>query len=59
MNDKIEDVIVSVNSMVKDGKPAQIPQTLKKNRLFVFGCSFTMYAWPTYADFLGYEFDLL
>ena len=32
-------------------------QTLKKNRLFVFGCSFTMYAWPTYADFLGYEFD--
>tara|TARA_B100001057_G_scaffold22028_3_gene20363 strand:- start:7384 stop:8316 length:933 start_codon:yes stop_codon:yes gene_type:complete len=29
----------------------------KKNRLFVFGCSFTMYAWPTYADFLSYEFD--
>lgn len=27
-------------------------------RLFAFGCSFTMYAWPTYADFLGYEFDL-
>jgi len=26
-------------------------------RLFAFGCSFTMYAWPTYADFLGYEFD--
>jgi len=26
-------------------------------RLFAFGCSFTMYSWPTYADFLGYEFD--
>ena len=26
-------------------------------RLFAFGCSFTNYAWPTYADFLGYEFD--
>ena len=26
-------------------------------RLFAFGCSFTMYAWPTYADFLGFEFD--
>ena len=26
-------------------------------RLFAFGCSFTMYAWPTYADFLGMEFD--
>jgi len=26
-------------------------------RLFAFGCSFTMYAWPTYADFLGREFD--
>ena len=31
--------------------------TKRKSRLFVFGCSFTMYAWPTYADFLGYEFD--
>lgn len=27
------------------------------SRLFAFGCSFTMYAWPTYADFLSYEFD--
>jgi hypothetical protein len=26
-------------------------------RLFAFGCSFTMYAWPTYADILGMEFD--
>ena len=26
-------------------------------RLFAFGCSFTNYAWPTYADFLSYEFD--
>ena len=31
--------------------------TKRKSRLFVFGCSFTMYEWPTYADFLGYEFD--
>jgi len=27
------------------------------SRLFTFGCSFTMYAWPTYADFFGYEFN--
>ena len=27
-----------------------------KKRLFAFGCSFTHYAWPSYADFLGYEF---
>ena len=26
-------------------------------RLFAFGCSFTNYAWPSYADFLGYAFD--
>lgn len=26
-------------------------------RLFVFGCSFTAYSWPTYADFLGLEYD--
>jgi hypothetical protein len=26
-------------------------------RLFTFGCSFTRYAWPTWADFLGLEFD--
>lgn len=31
--------------------------TKRKSRLFTFGCSFTMYAWPTYADFLGYNFD--
>lgn len=27
------------------------------SRLFTFGCSFTNYAWPTWADFLGLEFD--
>ena len=26
-------------------------------RVFAFGCSFTHYAWPSYADYLGYEFD--
>lgn len=26
-------------------------------RLFVFGCSFTAYSWPTWADFLSTEFD--
>ena len=26
-------------------------------RLFTFGCSFTEYAWPTWADLLGVEFD--
>lgn len=26
-------------------------------RLFTFGCSFTRYAWPSWADFLGLEFD--
>ena len=26
-------------------------------RLFAFGCSFTQYAWPTWADFLGSEFE--
>jgi len=26
------------------------------NRLFVFGCSFTSYIWPTWADMLGIEF---
>ena len=28
-----------------------------KNRLFTFGCSFTKYGWPTWADILGQEFD--
>lgn len=28
-----------------------------KKRLFAFGCSFTSYAWPTWADLLGTEFD--
>jgi hypothetical protein len=28
-----------------------------KNRLFTFGCSFTKYRWPTWADILGQEFD--
>ena len=27
------------------------------NRLFTFGCSFTKYHWPTWADILGCEFD--
>jgi hypothetical protein len=27
------------------------------NRLFTFGCSFTNYFWPTWADILGREFD--
>jgi len=26
-------------------------------RLFTFGCSFTNYSWPTWADFFGLEFD--
>ena len=26
-------------------------------RLFTFGCSFTSYAWPSYADLFGLEFD--
>ena len=29
----------------------------KKGRLFVFGCSFTKYYWPTWADIIGQEFD--
>lgn len=27
-------------------------------RLFTFGCSFTYYYWPTWADLLGIDFDL-
>lgn len=27
------------------------------SRLFTFGCSFTKYCWPTWADFLGLEYD--
>jgi|SRR6056300_583723 hypothetical protein len=27
------------------------------SRLYTFGCSFTSYAWPTWADFFGLEFD--
>lgn len=27
------------------------------SRLFTFGCSFTQYHWPTWADILGKEFD--
>ena len=26
-------------------------------RLYVLGCSFSNYAWPTWADMLGLEFD--
>lgn len=28
-----------------------------KGRLFTFGCSFTKYKWPTWADLLGQEFE--
>lgn len=28
-----------------------------KGRLFAFGCSFTRYNWPTWADLLGQEFE--
>lgn len=28
-----------------------------KGRLFTFGCSFTRYKWPTWADLLGQEFE--
>ena len=28
------------------------------SRLFVLGCSFSNYAWPTWADILGLEFDV-
>lgn len=28
------------------------------SRLFAFGCSFTQYQWPTWADILGQNFDL-
>ena len=28
-----------------------------KGRLFTFGCSFTSYHWPTWADILGREYD--
>lgn len=29
----------------------------KKGRLFTFGCSFTNYKWPTWADILGREYE--
>lgn len=29
----------------------------KMSRLFTFGCSFTDYEWPTWADIIGQEFD--
>lgn len=28
------------------------------NRFFAFGCSYTCYSWPTWADLLGIDFDL-
>lgn len=28
-------------------------------RLFAFGCSYTSYSWPTWADMLGLEFDYM
>lgn len=30
---------------------------IRKKRLFTFGCSFTNYKWPTWADILGREFE--
>lgn len=30
---------------------------MSRNRLFAFGCSFTCYKWPTWADILGKTFD--
>ncbi len=30
---------------------------LKNKRLFTFGCSFTQYIWPTWADILGKQFE--
>lgn len=30
---------------------------MNQSRLFTFGCSFTQYVWPTWADILGREFD--
>lgn len=30
---------------------------MEKNRLFTFGCSFTQYKWPSWADILGLNFD--
>lgn len=30
---------------------------MSKKRLFTFGCSFTQYKWPTWADILGLNFD--
>ena len=30
---------------------------LMRNRLFTFGCSFTEYRWPTWANILGQNFD--
>src|SRR6056300_1631069 len=29
-----------------------------KNRLFTFGCSYTLYNWPTWADLLGLEYPI-
>ena len=26
-------------------------------RLFTFGCSFTQWKWPTWADYIGINFD--
>ena len=31
---------------------------MKKNRLFTFGCSHTLYYWPTWADMIGLEYDI-
>lgn len=32
-------------------------ERINLKRLFTFGCSFTQYQWPTWADILGREFD--
>ena len=29
-----------------------------KGRLFTFGCSFTSYHWPTWANILAYDYDI-
>jgi hypothetical protein len=35
-------------------EPKEIPKS-QIDRLFVFGCSFTSYIWPTWADILNYD----
>ena len=30
---------------------------MDNKRLYTFGCSFTKYKWPTWADFIGTQFE--